>query len=54
MSLENGGHVSLSLGLAAGQSGGCLEQQCPQQSVSGGDGDGSDHFLVHGSENESG
>lgn len=52
-SWESGWHVSLSLGLADGQGGGCPEQQRPQQS-SGGGGNGSGHFRVHGSENESG
>lgn len=52
-SWANEGHVSPSLGLAAGQGGGCPEQQCPQQSRGGGE-DGSVHFLVRVIENESG
>lgn len=53
-SWENGGHVSLSLGLAAGQGGGSPEQLCPQQSASGGGEHGSGRFLVHVIENASG
>lgn len=53
-SLENGGHVSLSLGLAAGQGGGSPEQLCPQQSASGDGEHGSGRFPVHAIESVSG
>lgn len=50
----NGVRVSLSPDLVAEEGGGCPEQQCPQQSATGGGGYGCGRFLVHGSVNESG